>query len=130
MHTDDEVERRQLREACLQAMPHPGESALRVSLFQWAREVSPSRVLKLLHTIDQQRVRIAAMEQALQDQARYDAEREDAITLRADLEAEWDNCISLAKAFYRAVREIPGVWPPALRDVMRRAEATGLHRFE
>jgi hypothetical protein len=128
--TDDELERRQLREACLQAMPFPGESALRVSLFQWAREASPSRVLRMLHTIDQQHVRILAIEQALQDQGRYDAEREDAVTLRAELEAEWDNCISLAKAFYRAIKEIPGVWPPAVREVMNRAEAAGIHRFE
>lgn len=127
---DDELERRQIREACIQAMPRPGESQLRVSLFQWAREASPSRVLRLLHTIDRQKVRIADMEKALRDQAVYDAEREDDAVLRADLELEWDRCLDLVSSFHRAVKALPGAWPPALREVMQRAEAAGLHRFD
>lgn len=130
MRRDDELERRQLREACLQAMPLPGESQLRVSLFQWAREASPARVLRLLQTIDGLHVRLAEMEALNRDRDRLEGELEDDATLRADLEVEWENCIGLAKAFYRAVRNLPGTWPPALREVMQRAEAAGLHRFD
>jgi hypothetical protein len=127
---DDEAERRHLREACLEAMPLPGQLTPRVSLFQWAREASPSRVLRLLQTIDGLHVRLAEMEALNRERVRLEGEVDDDATLRADLEAEWDECMSLARAFYRAVRDLPGTWSPALREVMQRAETSGLHRFD
>lgn len=126
----DETERRQIREACTQAMPFPGETQLRVSLFQWAREASPGRVLRLLNMIDQLCRRLDEHEIAKRQHDRADADHEDDVALRMALELEWDNCRSIATAFYRAVKDQPGVWTPKLRDVMRRAEEAGLHRFE
>lgn len=129
MRRDDDLERRQLREACLAAMPFPGESQLRVTLFQWAREGSPRRVLRVLQENDQLRVHVASLEKELA-QAHRDANREDITILQAQFETDIDNCQSIARAFYRAVKDLPGVWPTRLRDVMQRAEAAGLHRFD
>lgn len=129
MPRDDEAERRQLRDACLEAMPLPGQAALRVSLFQWARWASPQRVLRILNTIDSLTTRVAVLEGTADQQMMAEAKAEDDATLLAAIEADWDDCRSLVIAFHHAISQMPGAWPDQVRDVMHRTEAAGLHRF-